>query len=922
MENMEVGIATNKIIYNDQYEPVDYIIINANKKFAEFFENRKSEIIESRASRTLPFLKNRYLDNFSKVLKTGKSHKFDIHLAAQDRYFSISVFRIDKNKFATVLYDITKYKKSEQKNMHLSELLDVIRKINHLMVHKKGSEELIKESCELLIRSPIINNCWIALKNKNGAGYKFFGRGFDDIEDSINNYFSRDKVLPCMKVARDSEVPVIVNNKHRDCPQCPLKEKMKDSQYAIMRLLNKDNYFGAISLAMEPLYSDGSKEKNLLKEIADDLAFALHNFAIREKQKQAEKDRELVLNNTKDLICYYDQKHRIQWANKAYIKASGTDLENFRGEKCHHILDESKEWDKCPVAKALRTGQSQKAELTSQILQNTEIKDGYSTWLISAEPVKNNQDKVIGVIEIARDITKQKETEQSLIRSEKKYRKIFNNAHDAIYLHEVTKQGLPGRFLDVNKVAIKMLGYSRKEFLNMSPKNIDSRGANQDTVEIMEELAENGEVTFEARHITQDGTHIPVQVSSVLFELEGEKRILSQVRDIREKKQAESEKEKLQEEIIQAQKLESVGKLAGGVAHDFNNILTVIQGQAQIAQMNQEESLPVNKELEQILESSDRAAELTKQLLLFSRKQEPIFRPLDLNRTITGLSKMLERLISEEIEIELNLDKNLSAINGDKGQIEQVITNLSVNARDAMEDTGKLIIRTKSINIENTESVEIPNANPGKYVVLEVEDNGTGMDKATLDKIFEPFYTTKEVGEGTGMGLSVVHGIIKNHKGWIDVDSQPGYGTVFKIFLPATEDSSKNRKKNNSKIDKHQGDSDGILVVEDRQDVLKNTAEILEMRNYKTYRACNGEEALDIFEKNKNEINIVISDVVMPGIRGDELADKLKSEKPELNIILCSGYTDNKVDKYKIESKGYQFVRKPYSISELLEAIK
>ena len=384
-----------------------------------------------------------------------------------------------------------------------------------------------------------------------------------------------------------------------------------------------------------------------------------------------------------------------------------------------------------------------------------------------------------------------------------------------------------------------------------------------------------------------------------------------------------NQKYKLQKKLYQSHKLESIGTLASGVAHDFNNILTVIIGLTQLLLDQKKESHPDHGHLKNILKSGKRAANLTRQLLLFSRKQDMQFKLINLNHTITNLNKMLDRLISENINVELDLTENIYPIRADNGQIEQVITNLAVNARDAMQNGGTLTIGTENLTIDSKRAKMIPDIEPGKHVRLTVEDTGNGIKKDVLENIFDPFFTTKARGEGTGMGLSVVHGIIREHDGVINVYSEPGEGTIFKIYLPSLESQEKRRPKGekNISIKNYQGKQETILIVEDEKQVLSYLESILNKYNFNFYSASSGEEALKIFEKHKENLDLIISDVIMTGIDGVTLADKLKTKKNELKIILSSGYSNKKVSQDYIKEKGFKFIQKPYDIEKLLKVI-
>jgi len=389
-----------------------------------------------------------------------------------------------------------------------------------------------------------------------------------------------------------------------------------------------------------------------------------------------------------------------------------------------------------------------------------------------------------------------------------------------------------------------------------------------------------------------------------------------------ERKKAVEEKDKIQKQLLQTQKLESIGTLAGGVAHDFNNILTVIIGYSDMILSDIEKSNHLFVPISSINKAANRAAKLTSQLLLFSRQQEMEYKVINLNNTINNLYKMLIRLIGEDISIHNDFADDLWQIKADEGQMEQVLTNLTVNARNAMPNGGHINISTKNILIDEDMAKSIPDIIPGKYIMLSVDDTGTGIEKDIQEKIFDPFFTTKGLAEGTGMGLSVVLGIIKQHKGLIKVYSESGQGAHFNIYIPALSDIRTNEIKEDESdnIQQYQGNGETILLVEDDEMILDTLQYALEDSEYIFYSAQNGELALQIFKKEN--IDLVISDVIMPGMNGIELADRLREEKKELKVILSSGYSDHKVASARIREKGYKFIQKPYEIKNLLKLIQ
>ena len=512
-----------------------------------------------------------------------------------------------------------------------------------------------------------------------------------------------------------------------------------------------------------------------------------------------------------------------------------------------------------------------------------------------------------------RDITQRKETQKKLkLRS-----KAIAASMDGIGILDSSEE-----YIYINKSHAEIYGYnSPDELIGKTWKRLyGDDELKRFEEEIMPVFRENGKWRGEAVGRKKGGSKFPQEISLTALDDGG---LICLVRDITERKKAEREKEKLQEQLLQTQKLESIGTLAGGVAHDFNNILTVIIGLAQLVKTRTKKSDPNYEQLDSILKSAERAADLTKQLLLFSRKKEMDLEVINLNITISELRKMLNRLIGENISMHNQLASDLWKIKADRNQLEQVITNLVVNARDAMSGGGDLHIKTKNVFITDEKANAIPNIEPGHYVRMSIEDTGHGMNQEIQDKIFDPFFTTKGLAEGTGMGLAVVHGIVKEHKGFINVYSEIGEGTIFHIYLPRVKSgrNQETRKRKTRQLNNFEGKGETVLIVEDEKPVLTYLEKVLENYGYNYLSAKSGEEALDLFTKHKDNIDLLLSDVIMTGIDGVELANRLKKQNNDLKIILSSGYSNKKVALRKIKDKGYHFIQKPYDITKLLSLL-
>ena len=394
------------------------------------------------------------------------------------------------------------------------------------------------------------------------------------------------------------------------------------------------------------------------------------------------------------------------------------------------------------------------------------------------------------------------------------------------------------------------------------------------------------------------------------------------ITDITERKQAEEALRQSEEQLRQAQKMEAVGRLAGGVAHDFNNLLMVMRGYGELLLNQLDANDPLRRNAEEIQKAAERATALTQQLLAFSRKQVLQPKVLDLNAVVTEVEKMLRRLIGEDIELATTLDPALGPVKADPGQIEQIILNLAVNARDAMPQGGRLTLKTANVTLDQAYVRQHLGATPGPYVLLAVSDTGVGMDAETRSHIFEPFFTTKGVGKGTGLGLSTVYGIVKQSGGTIWVESAPGRGTTFEIYLPLVEEGAASGELHPALPAPTPGGSETILVVEDEMSVRKLAAEFLGSNGYRVLEAQDGGEALQVCEEHRAPIHLLMTDVVMPGMSGRELAVRLTGARPEMKVIYVSGYTDDAIVQHGVREEGTVFLQKPFSLDALARTVR
>jgi PAS domain S-box-containing protein len=511
--------------------------------------------------------------------------------------------------------------------------------------------------------------------------------------------------------------------------------------------------------------------------------------------------------------------------------------------------------------------------------------------------------------------------EKALIDSEKNYRTIFNATKDAIFVHDAAS----GTIIETNKTAEELYGYSQEELMQLATHDISQGEPPYSSIEAtrwIQKTIREGSQQFEWLAKRKNGECFWVEVVLSVADVGREGRVLAVVRDITERKNAEEEKQKLQIQLVQVQKMESIGQLAGGIAHDFNNILAAIVGYGSVLQMKLKADDPSRLYLDQILDAAERAANLTQSLLAFSRKQVINPKDLDLNDLIRKVEKFLSRIIGEDIEMRLTLSPERLTVFADRSQIEQVLMNLATNARDAMPNGGQLILETMRVEINDDYIRRHGYGSPGPYALLSISDTGSGIDARTREKIFEPFFTTKELGRGTGLGLSIVYGIVKQNKGYINVYSETGRGTTFRIYLPLITIGSFETQPADVSPEPPRGGTETILLTEDDEQVRRLTKSVLEEYGYTVIETADGAQALEQFRANKDRIHLILVDVIMPRKNGREVYNEAKQLKPDLKALFTSGYPADFIQKEGVLEEELNFISKPTSVQDLLKKVR
>ena len=516
----------------------------------------------------------------------------------------------------------------------------------------------------------------------------------------------------------------------------------------------------------------------------------------------------------------------------------------------------------------------QKARSLTNLEECLRRKDGSKVWTLgSANLVEGKGGRPTVIERTFVDLTESK-------RAAEIFRKAFNANPEPITIATIPD----GRYLDVNESFVRVTGYSREEVIGRTSRDLKFWGKSEERTDFLDKIMREGSVRdLEISFRTKSGEMRAAMDSAEVVDVGGQQCAIAIFRDVTERKSLENQ-------LRQTQKMEAVGQLSGGIAHDFNNLLGVIMGYGEILELRLPPGDPLHKECAQIMKAAQSAASLTRQLLAFSRQQVLEPRILDLNAIVLNVEKMLRRLIGKHIDLRTHLDSALGSVKADQSQIEQVILNLVVNARDAMPQGGKLVLKTANVNVDEEYARLHPPQLPGPYVLLSVSDTGTGMDAETQAHIFEPFFTTKEIGKGTGLGLSTVYGVVRQSGGHIWVESEPGKGATFRIYLPRAAQTARAQHAPAARPESLRG-SETILVVEDDEVLRGLTLTLLQDAGYGVLAAGTAEAAIEIALRHGGPIHLLLTDIMMPGIGGRDLVAKLAPIRPETRIVYMSGYT-------------------------------
>lgn len=687
--------------------------------------------------------------------------------------------------------------------------------------------------------------------------------------------------------------------------------------------------------AIEDLVQANQKIQ-LKYEEAKQLAAKLENanIALREAKRnletqkaeliESERRYRLLAENVSDIIWVLD----LQNLKFKYCSPSVQRIRGFTPEEAMSLsLDQTLSPDSLTkVTQILQEelANDHKPGVDPQRSRTVEIKHaikdvGWAWAEATVSFIHDSEGKPTAILGVTRDISIRKEGQRILAESERKYRNLFENGSDLLCIHD-----LEGNLLETNMQFKDEYGWKEEELEGVNIRTLIPEQYRDEFDDYLKRIISKGSDEGYLQLRTRTGGVALLEYRNKLMVDDSgmPQAVQGSARDVTALKAAEQQKRNLQEELQHSKKMEALGTLAGGIAHDFNNLLSAIMGYGELARLKLDQGKIPSKDLDAILKATERARDLVKHLLAFSRKSEPDLKPLDLNSLITKSLKLLERTIPKMVAIRMKLSDEKAQIRGDSTQLEQVIMNLASNAADAMPDGGEMVFETKiAIGEAGPEEHNLENKHEG-YVLLTASDNGIGMSGEVLEQIFNPFFTTKELGKGTGLGLSTVYGTIHDHGGKVYCSSKTGEGTTFSIYLPLIKESESTSDANGQEAWEAPGGDETILLVEDEKAIRDMGMEIFKASGYQVIGAATGEEALATYRENFQDINLVVLDLGMPGMGGHKCLKELIAINPEIKVLVASGYSANGGVKDVIGEGASGYIAKPYKMFDLLQTVR
>jgi len=846
----------------------------------------------------------------------------------------------------------TERTRPQEKLEYLNRVLRALRNINQLIVQEKEPGILVTKACENLTRDRVYNQAWIALMDDSREIVSMVESGFNGEFDSLEKSYRRGLLNACSQKALKQSGALGIHGSHSDCSECPVSGILNGNGAMTVRLEHEERVFGLLTAVMDPFLTADPEQQDLFKNIANDIGFALHHIEQEADRRRMEILQDALyrisqaVESTENLDALYRAVHEIirdvMPADNFYIAFYDKKEELLTFPYFVDTVDDRPEPRKAGrglTEYVLRTCEPLLATKAVQEnlnrLKEIELIGAHShIWL--GVPLKADE-KPIGIIGVQDysnpDAYGEREMHMLKYVSTQVAKAIERKrAEDTLRLSEDLNRGIvantpigimyldaKGTIIFENPAMSKMANVPEGEVSKAIGKRILDipNLKNKSVIEMMRkvmrgESVHNVEIDYKSFY----GKSLTLRVHTAPRSGTGGKIIgaIIMCEDITGFK-------KLEAQFLQAQKMEAVGRLAGGVAHDFNNLLTVVFGHAELGMMRLEENSPVRKHFREIVTIADRTTELIDQLLSFSRKKVIKPRVIDLNDHLANMGKMLQRLIGEDVELIFIRKPGLGKIKAEPAQVDQVVVNLAVNARDAMPDGGKLTIETHDVEVDALFTASHVGSKPGPYVRLSVSDTGSGIRQEIMTHIFDPFFTTKAKNKGTGLGLATVYGIVNQNGGFITCYSEEGMGTTFKIYLPRIEEQDNAYHITEEAVTDPSG-KETVLVVEDDKSVRELAVETLQKFGYEVVEATNGKEALQLCRNRKEQVDLVLTDVVMPTMNGPEFIRQLRSLGNDVRVLYMSGYTENSITNRGILDRGSEYISKPFRPHELITMVR
>lgn len=814
--------------------------------------------------------------------------------------------------------DITERVRSDQELRRINRTLAALSEFNESVLHATDEGELLNQVCNTIVKTAGYCSAWVgfALEDQQNSisPVASAGCGSDLVADADLTWKSGESLRsgPIGDAIRNGTVAVVHDLRSNPSLARCRASAVEQHPCSTIALPLRDSarVIGAISIYSCEQDAFGAVEVELLKKLADDISHGLSLINNKREKRIAEETlrqseeryRFLFTHNPHPMWLFDVETRRIQEVNDAAIANYGYSREEFLSMQLEDLrpADEVPALlqhlrDVCPDTTFYKTNSKHRKK-------NSEI------IFVEIAAYRFMQNGRIFTLVSSTDITERVRAENALRESEESYRALYEHNHAAVF------HTADGRLIDCNDAMCQMLGYSRRELEHLDLSRLYRDPEQRRLGRRM--LERDGKLTnYQVDLLRKDGKVVTV-LANLNFLKESASRetvlvgVMLDITEVRE----------LEMQLRQAQKLEAIGQLTGGIAHDFNNLLMIINSYSEIMLTKMETANPYRRSVEQIMQAGERAASLTRQLLAFSRKQVMTPVLLRVDEMVKGLHPMLQRLIGEDMTLSIASERELWAVKADPSQLEQVLMNLVVNARDAMPSGGRIDISIKNVLIDDRFVRANRGAAVGEFVLLSVTDSGTGMNKEIQSRIFEPFFSTKPPGRGTGLGLSTVYGIVKQSGGYIKVSSTPGMGSTFAVYLPRSVQKEESTRENlaTPKV----AISSSILVVEDEPATRKAIRVYLEEHGMLVLEASNGEEALNLFKSGEAaEVDILLTDVIMPSMNGSDLAIKVKNVNPAVSVIYMSGYTDDVLARKGVQNESIVLLSKPFQLPDLLAAI-